>query len=142
MLKPIRLDIVSEIRSDDQEDVERIEQQLKGHFDQKEDRWVLRYWEEPGTQEEVRTTVKAKEDEVTVIRQGAVSYRVTYRPGQTSLSLVETPGGKAEMEVHTLDYRRRMEESHGQIQFSFRLRMAGEEMGHYQLKIQWTGVSA
>ncbi|WP_169713642.1 DUF1934 domain-containing protein [Paludifilum halophilum] len=142
MLIPIRLEIQSSIDPGEREDVQSIEQDLKGHFEKRDKHWVLRYTEKPGTEEEVRTTVKAGEEEVVVIRQGMVAYRTTYRPGSRTYSLIETPGGTSEMEINTLDYQWTGDEGSGSIRFSFQLRMEGEEMGRYQLQIQWTEVPA
>ncbi|MFD1427187.1 DUF1934 domain-containing protein [Kroppenstedtia sanguinis] len=125
---------------EDNRDPEEISQEMDGRWIEREQEWVLKYTEEPGTPDEVRTTVKAGEEEVTIIRQGMIAYRQRYHPGETTICVVETPGGSSEMEVHTLAYRRERKEMRGQIQFSFRLRMAGEPMGRYQLLIQWTEV--
>ncbi|SMO68158.1 DUF1934 domain-containing protein [Melghirimyces algeriensis] len=138
----IRLSIVSLIDSEDGERQEPIEQQMEGWFQTRENRWILKYTEKPGTEDEVKTTVKADQDEVTVIRQGAVSYRQRYCPGKMTSCLIETPGGVAEMDVQTLSYQRERLDEGGQVQFSFRLFMEGEALGRYQLTIQWTEVAA
>ncbi|MFC4077280.1 DUF1934 domain-containing protein [Salinithrix halophila] len=141
-MKPIRLDIRSGVHpSEAGGKEESIEQHLDGFFEERNAHWVLKYRESPGTPDEVLTTVKAGSEEVTVIRQGMVSYRQRYRPNQTTYSRIETPGGVSEMEVHTLDYRRNHHDKGGSIGFSFQLTMGGEAMGRYELTIQWTEVS-
>ncbi|MFD1397610.1 DUF1934 domain-containing protein [Kroppenstedtia eburnea] len=141
-MKQIRLSIISTIDPEDGGDPEEIVQEMEGRLIERESEWVVKYTEKPGTPDEVKTTVKAGEDEVTIIRQGMIAYRQRYHPGETTICVVETPGGTSEMEVHTLAYRREREEAQGRIQFSFRLTMAGEPMGRYQLLIQWTEVPA
>ncbi|MDN4592597.1 DUF1934 domain-containing protein [Polycladomyces subterraneus] len=134
---PVHLHIRSAIQSKNEWD-DAIEQNEVGEFEDRDGQWVLRYWENKGTAEEVRTVVKAGENEVTVIRQGAIAYRQTYRPGHETGSLIHTPAGESEMRVRTLDYRRDRRENGGVIFFSFRLHMGEEEMGQYQLQIEWT----
>ena len=117
--------------------VEEIRREAKGRFAEKRDEWVLRYVESGEADAETRTTVRAKEDSITVIRSGGLDFRHTYRPGKTATSRVLTPAGETEMEVKTLDYRRRRWERGGELRFSYDLRMGGENMGTYQLHIQW-----
>jgi uncharacterized beta-barrel protein YwiB (DUF1934 family) len=100
--------------------------------------WVLRYLEHVGTPEEVRTAVKALPGEVTVVRQGAISYRQTYRPGEKRESVVTTPAGTTRMEVTTLSCYRDRTDGEGRIAFSFLLTMGEQKLGHYELRITWT----
>ncbi|QKG85777.1 DUF1934 domain-containing protein [Kroppenstedtia pulmonis] len=139
-MKPIYLEIQSFIQPGAGLEPQTIKQQLEGFFEERPSEWVVRYTETPGTDEEIRTTVKADTEEVTVIRQGMVSYRTTYRPGQETFSLIEVPGGTSEMEVMTKTYQRNQTSDGGMIQFTFDLKMGNEEMGQYQLRIQWTEV--
>jgi uncharacterized beta-barrel protein YwiB (DUF1934 family) len=134
---PVLLHIRSTIQSDEEWD-EAIEQNQVGEFEERDGQWVLRYWENKGTADEVRTVVKAGENEVTVIRHGAIAYRQTYRPGQETGSVIHTLAGESEMRVRTIDYRRDRRDNGGVILFSFQLHMGEEEMGQYQLQIEWT----
>lgn len=136
-VEAIQLMIQSCIYSGDGGEEECIEQQLDGQWEQRGEAWVLRYQENPGTPEQVRTTLKATPTDVVVIRQGLISYRQTYRPGESTSSVIETPAGRSEMEVETLDYSR----EHGHIRFSFHLHMENEPLGRYQLDIRWTEVA-
>lgn len=117
--------------------VEEIRREAKGRFAEKRDEWVLRYVEIGEEEAEVRTTVRAREDSITVIRSGGLDFRHTYRPGKAAVSRVFTPAGKTEMEVRTLDYRRRRWERGGEFRLSYDLRMGGEPLGNYELHIQW-----
>jgi len=134
---PVHLRIRSTILSKGEWNDE-IEQNEVGEFEDRDGQWVLRYWENPGTKDEVRTVVKAAENEVTIIREGAIAFRQTYRPGHETGSLIHTPAGEGEMRVRTLDYRRDRRDNGGVILFSFWLHMGEEEMGQYQLQIEWT----
>ncbi len=138
-LQPIQVSILSKIATEDG-DEQTIEQELEGRFKERDDHWLLKYTEKPGTSEQVQTTVKAYEKEVTVIRQGEISYRQRYRPEEITTCVVTTPGGNMDMEVNTLDYSREQTGDGGLIRFTFRLRMGGENMGRYQLSIGWTEV--
>ncbi|MDR6225417.1 DUF1934 domain-containing protein [Desmospora profundinema] len=133
----IQLAIQSLIHPSDGGKEETIEQKLDGRLERKGETWILRYLENAGKQDQVRTTVKADPAEVAVIRQGMIAYRQTYRPGERTYSVIETPGGTSEMEVETIDYLR----EDGHIRFSFRLHMENDPVGHYQLDIRWTEVS-
>lgn len=117
--------------------VEEIRQEAKGRFAEKKDEWVLKYAEQKGKEEKMSTTVRAREDSITVIRSGGFDFRHTYRPGKTGVSRIITPAGETEMEVKTLDYRRRRWEGGGEFRFAYDLRMGGENLGTYELHIQW-----
>lgn len=136
-MKAIQLDIYSYILAADGGEPEIIDQQLEGRLERKGETWILRYVENAGNSDQVRTTVKAGPEEVTVIRQGMIAYRQTYRPGETTYSMIETPGGTSEMKVETENYSR----EDGHIRFSFRLSAGEEPMGLYRLDIRWTEVS-
>lgn len=133
---PVQLVIESTI---DQE--EKILQEMEGQFVERGEEWVLRYVEHPGSEDEIRTTVKAEQHKATVIRQGAITYRQTYSPGKRTFTRIEMPGGTAEMEVNTLDYQRRQTGEQGELSVSFLLEMGGEQLGNYQLQIKWFEVS-
>lgn len=133
-MSTIRLEISSHIHSGDNGKQESIDQQLDGRLEQKGDIWILRYVENMGESDQVRTTVKAGPEEVMVIRQGMISYRTTYRPGTTTYSVIEAMGGTSELKVETVDYVR----EDGHIRFSFHLSTGEEVMGLYQLDIRWT----
>lgn len=137
-LIPVQLWIESTIQAEEDQEPEIIHQQLAGRLQVKDEEWVLRYKENPETEDEVRTSVKSMPTQITVIRQGAVSYRQTYRPGEKLESIVHTPAGKTEMEVTTLKYHRERTDKHGHIQFSFLLNMGTQSLGYYQLDIKWT----
>ena len=117
--------------------LENIRKEAKGRFAEKREEWVLKYVERNEADEEMRTTVRAREDSITVIRSGALDFRHTYQPGKTATSWIRTPAGTAEMEVKTLDYRRRRWEGGGEFRFTYNLRMGGENLGIYELHIQW-----
>ncbi len=129
---PVRLFIVSTINQD-----EKIEQEIEGQLIERDHEWLLRYVENEGSADEIRTTVKVEEEKATVIRQGAISYRQTYYPGRRTYTQIELPGGRAEMEVHTLEYKCKREKGCGEIQVSFSLDMEGEKLGDYQLYVKW-----
>ncbi|SEM81900.1 Uncharacterized beta-barrel protein YwiB, DUF1934 family [Lihuaxuella thermophila] len=134
---PVQLYIESTIHREGEEP-EVIRQQLSGGLQFNDEEWIIRYTENAGTADEVRTSVKSFPDRITVVRQGPVSYRQTYRPGETTQSIVHTPAGKTEMDVSTLKYLRERAGQEGRIQFSFLLNMGAQDLGSYQLIIQWT----
>ncbi len=129
---PVRLFIVSTINQE-----EKIEQEIDGQLIERNKEWLLRYVENEGSADEIRTTVKVEEEKAMVIRQGAVSYRQTYHPGRRTYTQIEVPGGRAEMEVQTLDYQYKGNKEYGEIHILFLLDMDGEELGEYQLYIKW-----
>ncbi|TCS95532.1 uncharacterized beta-barrel protein YwiB (DUF1934 family) [Hazenella coriacea] len=136
-LIPVEIQICSTIRPEGEQEPEIIRQQVKGKLTEKGEEWVLRYMENENTSEEVRTSVKSHTDQVTVVRQGSVSYRQTYQPGASTESMVYTPAGNTEMYVETLIYGREGTPQQGQIFFSFLLSMGGQRLGTYQLELVW-----
>jgi uncharacterized beta-barrel protein YwiB (DUF1934 family) len=140
-LIPVKIYIESTIEQESGQEPEVIRQELDGCLEVKEgEEWILRYKENGGTADETRTSVKAFPDRVTVVRQGPVSYRQTYIPGQKLESIVHTPAGKTEMEVTTLHYTRERSEERGSIYFSFLLTMGNQTLGTYELSLKWMEV--
>lgn len=139
---PVKIYIESVIQSEPDQEPDVIRQEMTGRFQKKENgEWLIKYHENPGTGEEVRTSVKSLPEKVTIIRQGAVSYRQSYQPGKTLASIVHTPAGTTEMEVTTLTYERNLQGQEGWIDFSFLLHMGQQKLGKYQLSLRWMGGS-
>jgi uncharacterized beta-barrel protein YwiB (DUF1934 family) len=132
----IDLYIESTIEQEDDEP-QIITQRVKGKLECKGEEWVIRYVEEPGTDDEMRTSVKSSPDQLTITRHGLVSYRQTYCPGKRLESIVHTPAGVTEMEVMTLYYERERDERVGKIEFAFLLHMGQQYLGRYQLSLKW-----
>jgi uncharacterized beta-barrel protein YwiB (DUF1934 family) len=142
MMIPVKIYIESVIQSEPDQEPDVIKQEVSGRFQEKENgEWVLKYEENSGTREEVKTSVKSMPEKVTIIRQGAVSYRQSYEPGKTLGSMVHTPAGITEMEVTTLTYERKLKGQEGWIDFSFLLHMGQQNLGKYQLSLRWMGGS-
>jgi uncharacterized beta-barrel protein YwiB (DUF1934 family) len=135
-LIPVKIFIESTIEQPGEEK-EVIEQELDGRFQMKEEEWILRYTENEGKPDEVRTSVRSFPEKITIARQGPVSYRQTYAPGKTMESVVHTPAGKTEMEVTTLVYERDWSGKEGRIRFTFLLHMGSQDLGQYQLSLKW-----
>ncbi|MGA9173206.1 MAG: DUF1934 domain-containing protein [Thermoactinomyces sp.] len=133
---PVKIFIESTIDQPGQE-TEVITQELNGRFQLKGEEWILRYTENEGMSDEVRTSVKSFPEKITIARQGPVSYRQTYTPGKTMESVVHTPAGQTEMEVTTLRYERDWSGKEGWIRFSFLLNMGSQDLGQYQLSLKW-----
>ncbi|MDQ0418315.1 uncharacterized beta-barrel protein YwiB (DUF1934 family) [Croceifilum oryzae] len=136
-LREVRVRVASIIYSDPVAEPEKIEQEMTGSFEQSRTDWKIRYKENPNTSEEVATMVRAGEEQLVIIRRGGISYRQVYRPGEVTVSLMTTPGGQMEMEVHTHQYHREMGQGSGKIEFSFELSMSGQLLGLYELTIDW-----
>ncbi|WP_164491853.1 DUF1934 domain-containing protein [Staphylospora marina] len=135
---PVRIWIESLIQHEPDIEPEVIRQEMTGTFRCREnDEWVIRYVEQEGQEDEVRTTVKSLPESMIVIRQGAVAYRQTYVPGRMTESLVHTPAGITEMEVSTLSCTRNRSGGEGEIRLSFLLGMGGEDLGRYELNLRW-----
>ena len=108
---PVRVCVLSSMF--DGRDVENIRQEMEGRFAEKRGEWVLRYVEQSGEEAATRTTLRGREDCITVVRSGGLNFRHTYFPGKTTTSWVHTPAGSMEMEVTTRDYRRHRWEGAG-----------------------------
>src|SRR5690606_39137237 len=109
---PVRVCVLSSMF--DGRDVENIRQEMEGRFAEKRGEWVLRYVEQSGEEAATRTTLRGREDCITVVRSGGLNFRHTYFPGKTTTSWVHTPAGSMEMEVTTRDYRRHRWEGGGE----------------------------
>lgn len=119
------------------EEPQIIKQQMRGNLEWNGEEWVIRYSEQPGTEEEVRTVVQSFPDQVMITRHGLVSYQQTYCPGKRLESIVYTPAGETEMEVMTLHYEREAKEKEGKIELAFLLHMGQQYLGRYQLSLKW-----
>jgi uncharacterized beta-barrel protein YwiB (DUF1934 family) len=137
-LSLVNVHIESIIQEQEKQEPEVIQQEVLGRLERKAEEWVIRYIEHAGTPDEVRTSVKSLPKQITIIRHGAVSYRQTYQPGETTESIIHTPAGKTEMDVTTIDYQRELNGEVGQIRLSFHLNMGSQHLGYYQLQFKWT----
>ncbi|MGA8941959.1 MAG: DUF1934 domain-containing protein [Thermoactinomyces sp.] len=137
---PVKIYIESTIWQEADQGPEVIRQELSGRFQEKgSGEWILWYKENSGTSAEIVTAVKSRPDQILIVRQGAVSYRQFYKPGQKMRSVVYTPAGSTEMEVETLTYQRKRLNREGLISFSFLLHMGKQKLGKYKLGIRWIG---
>lgn len=97
--KEVSLDIYTLIHEAEQK--EENHQQLKGQLYEKENLIYLRYEEELEGIGQVQNTLKIEDEQVKVIRSGAVTMNHLYQLGKTTKGVYRSPLGPLEMETRT-----------------------------------------
>jgi uncharacterized beta-barrel protein YwiB (DUF1934 family) len=97
---PVQIYVLSEIHNENDNDKETIEVHTTGEFVQKGKTIYLRY-EEEHELGFVKTTVKIAQNEVVVMRSGAVTMKQRFKQGAVNLTDYGTPFGKLQLETTT-----------------------------------------
>ena len=97
---PIQIHVLSEIRKENEHDIETIEVHTTGEQFQKGNTTYLRYDEEHELGF-VKTTVKIAPKEVMIMRSGAVTMKQRFIKGQKTMTDYATPFGKLQLEIKT-----------------------------------------
>lgn len=113
-------------------------QQIEARVYQKANALYIRYAEKVEDVEPVSTVVKVEDEQVTIIRQGAIKMNHVYRLGETTTSIYYTPHGSLEMEVQTtkLNFRPMIDSNQGQLSLEYALSLQHEFVGHFTLEIR------
>jgi uncharacterized beta-barrel protein YwiB (DUF1934 family) len=133
--KEVSLDIYTLIQ--DAERREEQHQQLKGQLYDKENLMYLRYKEELEGVGQVQNTLKIGEQQVKVIRSGAVKMNHLYQLGKRTEGVYHSPLGPLKMETKTTQLEFSPQGA-GKTQFilSYELVLNEEPVGHFTLKIR------
>ncbi|MFC0272430.1 DUF1934 domain-containing protein [Metabacillus herbersteinensis] len=97
---PIHIKVISEIQQLNDPDKEKIEFQTVGEYYIKENKTYIRYDEEHELGF-VKTTLKMSENEVMVMRSGAVTMKQRFSENQLTATDYTTPFGKLQLVTHT-----------------------------------------
>jgi uncharacterized beta-barrel protein YwiB (DUF1934 family) len=133
----VSIDVYTRIQDKDQQQEHR--QQLEGQLYEKENQTYLRYEEELEGIGKVQNTLKIEEQQVKVIRHGAITMNHVYQLGKKTLGLYHSPHGPLEMETKTtqLQYVPIQDGASGMGKFllCYALVLNGEFAGDFTLKI-------
>lgn len=137
---PINLTIESRIQSGKEK--ESSNHTVQGKLIKKGDALYLRY-EEDLEIGQVSTTVKIDNQQVTVIRRGALSMRQSFAPGQLSESLYKTPFGSMPMQIRTerIEQLVDQEQNKGRLTLRYTLYLEEDETQRHELSLSWKGAS-
>lgn len=92
---------------------------------------------EPNDFGKVKTVVKIKEDEVLILRKGAVAMRQLFRKQETTKGTYQSQAGLFEMEAKTnnIEYTFYKYAKKGKLFLSYALNLQGEDTGRYAMTI-------
>nr|WP_027415251.1 DUF1934 domain-containing protein [Aneurinibacillus terranovensis] len=109
--------------------------QYEGQLYATGDGWYIKFVE-PGEEGTTNTTLKMKEDEITVIRHGAVTMRHSYRKGVKTAGSYIGPAGAMHMETDTRDVRYKNDEQGwlSSCAWSYDLYLNEQKIGRYELE--------
>ncbi|HEX7064203.1 MAG TPA: DUF1934 domain-containing protein [Bacillales bacterium] len=130
---PVVIDLVTEVNNEAGK--ETTSNQVNGTILTKENTTYIRYKEEIEDTGSVRNVIKISEEEVTIIRNGAVGMHQRFLEGQTTEGFYDTQFGTMNMETVTkrVDYDWRPREGTGNIELAYQLKLQGNDLGRVTL---------
>ncbi|WCK54386.1 DUF1934 domain-containing protein [Aneurinibacillus sp. Ricciae_BoGa-3] len=103
------------------------------------DSWLVKFveHEEDGN---TNTTLKIKGDEITVIRQGAVTMRQHYQKGVKTSGTYEGPAGMLQMDTETIEvlHQNGQDGWLRQCSWKYDMYLNGQKIGRYELECMFT----
>jgi uncharacterized beta-barrel protein YwiB (DUF1934 family) len=131
--KPIKLKVVTEMRNGAKK--ETLTQQAEGVYFTKNKATYFLYEERHDGNVSVKTTVKVKEEHVTVIRTGAVQMKQHFIKNEETASIYRSVHGPMEMvtKTDTVQYNWNENKASGKLSFSYILTLQGEQVGRHKL---------
>ncbi|NSL52993.1 DUF1934 domain-containing protein [Calidifontibacillus erzurumensis] len=131
---PIFVKLVTEIRDNDgRKDL--LTTETEGALYSKDGATYLAYKEMMEDVGQISNVIKIKNEEVTIIRTGAVSMRQTYKKGEITSGSYHTPYGRFEMVAKTehVDFTNKPQSRKAQLLLTYQLKMQGEWIGRHRL---------
>ncbi|WP_347548365.1 DUF1934 domain-containing protein [Pseudalkalibacillus hwajinpoensis] len=115
---------------------------VMGNLIEKGEVLYLRY-EEDLEFGQVSTTVKIDQEQVTVIRRGALSIRQQFSPGQLSETIYKTPFGAMPLQIRTerIEQLVDREKNKGRLTLRYMLYLEEDESQRHELSLTWKGAS-
>jgi uncharacterized beta-barrel protein YwiB (DUF1934 family) len=107
----------------------------------KSDAVYLRYDEMMNETDKVNTTIKIKDEDITIIRSGAVSMKQRFAPGSLKEGTYESPYGPIQIatKTETMDFQWHEGTQEGKLSLNYRVLFQGEEAGFHELVIKLRG---
>ncbi|CRK82596.1 DUF1934 domain-containing protein [Neobacillus massiliamazoniensis] len=127
MSTPVKINVKTTIN--EQETFELV---VFGQYDQKEHSSYLRY-EEVLEEGSVRTIVKTTDDEVLILRSGAVKMRLPFQLHKKMKGSFETPLGRFD----TTTTAQRLQHGKGMIDILYDFSLQGSHAGTYHMEISF-----
>lgn len=121
--------------------LETVRHQAEGSYMLKGSRHYIRYLDKHiDSKDHVPTTIKVREDELVLIRQGSVTTRQSFRPGFDTRGGYETPYGTMELVMHTHRLESDFGTDQGIIHLDYSLQADGSLVGEYELEIRLAAI--
>lgn len=133
---PVQIHVLSEIRNEHDNEKETIEVRTTGESFLKGKTIYLRY-EEEHELGFVKTTVKIAENEVVVMRSGAVTMKQRFVEGKLTLTDYSTPFGKLQLETNTTSLSFIAQELEDKLIILYDLRIDEKEKHVHKLMITY-----
>ncbi|HET7521934.1 MAG TPA: DUF1934 domain-containing protein [Bacillales bacterium] len=126
---PVVIDLMTKVIDGTRK--ETTNHRLEGTLISKGTSTYIRYIEQTEDTGRVRNVVKMAGNEVTIIRNGAVSMHQQFQKGQVTQGNYGTPFGTMHMETATkrLDYHWKPEEGNGKLELTYQLKLQGRDLG-------------
>lgn len=135
----VSLQIVSRVETGGEGETER--KRYRAQLVQKGAVLYLRYSEELAEGGYVTTALKLEEDQLTIIRHGALRMRHTYRLGEKTTSIYQTPHGALSMETETTELAISPLQAvtvQGQCTLAYRLMLQEQFVGQFRLEFHFS----
>jgi uncharacterized beta-barrel protein YwiB (DUF1934 family) len=133
---PIKIHVLSEIRSQHDHEKETIEVTTTGEYFLKGKTIYIRY-EEKHELGSVKTTVKIAENDVVIIRSGAVTMKQRFTLGTLTLTDYSIPFGKLQLETYTQSLSFDQHELEGKLIILYDLKIAENETHVHKLMMTY-----
>ena len=132
---PVDVKMTTDIRQQGEKD--QVQLQARGELYKKNNTTYVKFTEDLEDIGKVSTLLKVGEQEITVIRSGAVEMRQLYQYGEKTEGSYETPYGKLKTEADTDQVAVMWSDSGrtGRIQFGYDLTLQGTVAGRYDVTI-------
>lgn len=128
---------VESIQIDETGQQEEVSFTTEGSLYQKKFSYYLRYEEELGTDQGVTTTLKIKDDVLTLIRDGAVRMKQDFVAGETGSFSYQTPYGKLEFNLTVEQVYIETAAKQGRIELKYKLKDRDKLVSQNQLLITY-----
>lgn len=134
---PVVIDLTSKAVGEDG-NAETTTNRVDGILIQKENTLYIRYAEEIEDTGRIRNVVKIAENDVTIIRNGAVSMHQRFQEGETTKGDYGTYFGTLHMETATkrLSSEWKRQEGYGELDLTYQLMLQGRDVGEVTLALK------
>lgn len=133
--KPVQIELTSRIRRSHSASLEESKLAVTGDLFYKNEYYYLIYRENLENVGQVTNTLKFREKEATILRQGAISMRQHLIPGKTISGTYQHPHGQMEIKTKATDIRFQIDEEKGSgtLLLQYKMDIQGKPVGRYKL---------